>query len=66
VRPDSSTDEALAVMVSNHIRHVLLVNEKGAVVGLASARNLFQAHVESLDGQLNSLEAFVGHDGPGG
>jgi CBS domain-containing protein len=66
VRPDCETDEALAVMVSNHIRHVLLVNDKGSVVGLASARNLFQAQVESLGDQVHTLEAYAGNDNLGG
>lgn len=66
VRPDSETDEALAVMVSNHIRHLLLVNDKGAVVGLASARDLFQAEVESLGDQVHTLEAYAGNDNLGG
>lgn len=66
VTPDCSADEALTVMVANHIRHVILVDEKGAVIGLASARNLFPAHVASLDDQLQTLESFVGNDGHGG
>lgn len=66
VKPECETDEALAVMVSNHIRHVLLVNERGDAIGLASARNLFQAQVEHLDDQVHTLEAYAGNDNLGG
>ncbi len=66
VRPDCEADEALAVMVSNHIRHVLLVNDRGSVVGLASSRDLFQAQVESLGDQVHTLEAYAGNDNRGG
>ena len=66
VTPDTDPDEAIAVMVANHIRHIVIVNESGGVVGLASARHLFQAHVQSLDDQVRSLAAFVGDDRHGG
>ena len=66
VRPDCEANEALTIMVANHIRHVVLVNEAGAVLGLASARDVFQAHVESLDHQVRTLEAYVGADDHGG
>lgn len=66
VDASSHPDEALAVMVANHIRHVVVVNAAGNVVGMASARHVFQAQVESLDDTVRSLESFVGSDGPGG
>jgi len=66
VSPECEADQALAVMVANHIRHVVLVNESGGVVGIASSRDLFQAQMENLDDTVRSLEAFVGHDGRSG
>jgi CBS domain-containing protein len=66
VDASSHPGEALAVMVANHIRHIVVVNEAGSVVGMASARHIFQAQVESLDDAVRSLESFVGSDGPGG
>ncbi len=66
VSPECPADEALEVMVKNHIRHVVLVNEDNKVIGLASSRDLFRAHVESLDDQVQTLEAFVGNDDHGG
>lgn len=64
--PDCRTEDALSVMIANHIRHVVLVDTAGTVVGIASARHVFQAHVEWLDDQVRSLEAFAGNDRRGG
>ncbi len=66
VRPDCEANEALSIMVANHIRHVVVVNQSGKVLGIASSRDVFQAQVESLDDQKHTLEAYIGHDGPGG
>lgn len=66
ITAESGTAEALAVMVQNHIRHVVVLNQAGLVTGIASARDVFQAHVADLDDQVRSLEAFAGCDGKGG
>ena len=63
-RADSS--EALALLVSRHIRHVPIVEEDGSLAGLLSVRDLLQHHAEDLVDQLNSLEAYFAADGPGG
>lgn len=66
VEAESASDEALAVMVANHIRHVIVVNENGAVVGLASARHVYKAQVDTLDDTVRTLASFVGADNHGG
>ena len=66
VMPECGTDEAISIMVANHIRHVVIVNESGSVVGLASSREVFQAHMESLDDTVRTLEAFACTDTLGG
>jgi CBS domain-containing protein len=66
VRADCRPAEAISVMVENRIRHIVLVNGKRRVVGIASARDIFQNHLESLHDQVLSLEAFVEQDGHGG
>ena len=63
-RADSS--EALALLVSRHIRHVPIVEEDGSLAGLLSVRDLLRHHAEDLVDQLNSLEAYFAADGPGG
>jgi CBS domain-containing protein len=57
---DARPDEALTTMVANRVRHVVLVEGDGTVVGVASARHVFQANVKVLDDQVRSLEAFAG------
>ena len=66
VPAETGTDETMAVMVSNHIRHVMIVNEQGSVVGIASFRNVYQAHVEDVENQLNTLHQYIATDCPGG
>ena len=66
LRADCGPEEAISVMVENHIRHVVLVNRSRRVLGVASARDVFQARVDSLDDQVRTLEAFVEQDGHGG
>lgn len=66
VQPECGTDEAISIMVANHIRHVVIVNERGHVVGLASSREVFQSHLESLDDTVRTLEAFACTDTLGG
>lgn len=66
VSADCRPEEAISVMVANRIRHIVLVNRSRRVVGIASARDMFQTHLESLHDQVRSLEAFVEQDGHGG
>ncbi len=62
----ADSSEALALLVSRHIRHVPIVEEDGSLAGLLSVRDLLQHHAEDLVDQLNSLEAYFAADGPGG
>ena len=62
----ADSSEALALLVSRHIRHVPIVEEDGSLAGLLSVRDLLRHHAEDLVDQLNSLEAYFAADGPGG
>lgn len=64
--PDQDTSEALSVMVENHIRHLVVVNKKGAVVGLLQMRNAFPAQLEAVEDQLRTLTAYCETDCLGG
>jgi CBS domain-containing protein len=57
---------ALRLMVEKHIRHLPIIDEKGALLGVLSMRKILQARVDELTTQLESLEAYMGADGPGG
>ena len=53
-------------MVDRHIRHLPVVDEKGALIGMLSLRKLLQHRVEELSVQLESLHAFIAADALGG
>ncbi len=66
VSEDQDAGDALELMVSNHVRHLPILDSQGSLTGLISIRNLLQHHVEELADQLNSLESYFLADGPGG
>ncbi len=63
---EQDAGDALELMVSNHVRHLPILDSQGGLTGLISIRNLLQYHVEELADQLNSLESYFLADGPGG
>jgi len=63
---DMPEAQALRTMVEKHIRHLPLVDEKGAFVGMLSLRKLLQHRVDELSVQLESLHAFISADALGG
>ena len=66
VTEEQDAGVALELMVSNHVRHLPILDSQGSLAGLISIRNLLQYHVEELADQLNSLESYFSADGPGG
>ncbi len=59
-------DQALTIMVQEHIRHLPVVDEKGRAQGIVSMRNLLEEKVQDLHQQLDSLESYITADGIGG
>jgi CBS domain-containing protein len=59
-------DEALRIMLQEHIRHLPLVDDHGHAQAVTSMRTLLQEKVEELNQQLDSLEAYMTADGIGG
>src|SRR5262245_20605483 len=51
----STGDEALKIMVQEHIRHLPVVDEQGRPQGIVSMRNLLEEKVKELHAQLDSL-----------
>ena len=64
--PETPEHQALRTMVDRHIRHLPVVDEKGALIGMLSLRKLLQHRVEELSVQLESLHAFIAADALGG
>ena len=59
-------DEALRLMLQEHIRHLPLVDDKGRAQAIVSMRTLLQEKVTELNQQLDSLESYMTADGIGG
>ena len=59
-------DEALTIMVQEHIRHLPVVDEQGRPQAIVSMRNLLDEKVKELHQQLDSLESYITADGIGG
>jgi CBS domain-containing protein len=59
-------DEALRIMLQEHIRHLPVVDEKGRAQGIVGMRNLLEEKVKELHQQLDSLESYITADGIGG
>ena len=59
-------DEALQLMIQEHIRHLPVVDEKGRALAIVSMRHLLQEKISELNQQLDSLESYITADGIGG
>ena len=66
IHRDSTSDDALKVMLEKHIRHLPLVDSEDRLAGMISMRSLLHDKVEELTNQLDSLEAYFTADGGGG
>jgi CBS domain-containing protein len=65
--PTKSTgDDALKIMIDEHIRHLPIVDERGRAQAIVSMRSLLQEKVSELHQQLDSLESYITADGIGG
>src|SRR5262249_41732288 len=62
----TSGDEALRIMVQEHIRHLPVVDEQGRPQAIVSMRDLLEEKVKELHQQLDSLESYMSADGIGG
>jgi CBS domain-containing protein len=45
---ETTTSEALAVMLERHYRHMPIVDDHGKVLGICSIRNILEARVDDL------------------
>ena len=58
--------DVLTLMIKRHFRHFPITNDDGSIQGMLSIRNLLEAQIKYLSHELESLEAFMTADGPGG
>ena len=62
----STCEEASAVMLLGHLRHLPIIAGDGKVVGLLSMRALLEERLHDLSQEVSSLEQYMANDGPGG
>ncbi len=61
-----SPGRALRIMTERHFRHMPVCDAEGTVLGILSVRDVLQHSVNKALSELDSLEAFLMADGPGG
>ena len=62
----TSGDDALKLMLQQHIRHLPVVDDTGKAQGIVGMRDLLEEKVRELHQQLDSLESYITADGIGG
>ncbi len=65
-RADTGSNDALRLMVDNHIRHLPIVDQNERLRGMLSTRHLLRDMVDDLSQELTSLNAYYNADGIGG
>ncbi len=63
---DSSVELAASLMRRHHIRHLCVVDEKGALLGMIALRYLLYDLLDEMERKVTDLEGYVMADGPGG
>jgi len=66
IQKRTTGEEALRIMVQNHIRHLPVVDETGQIQSMVSMRSLLEERIQELHQQLDSLESYITADGIGG
>ena len=65
ITPDTSLEQALEIMVSNHFRH-LPIMDGDEVVGIATVRRVLKHKLDEGKEELESVVSFFTADGIGG
>lgn len=63
---DTECQDALSLMVENHIRHLPIVDANAELQGMLSTRHLMRCMLADLSQELHSLDSYISADGIGG
>ena len=66
VEAGANRTEALGIMRQKHFRHLPICDESGKPVAMLSFRDLLSHQLGRLRDEVDSLEAYLMADGPGG
>lgn len=62
----TSISEAVSIMRARHIRHLVVIDDAGRVVGMLALRYLLYAVMDDLEKNLGDLTNYILLDNPGG
>ncbi len=63
---NTSLTEAAALMRKHHIRHLVVVDERDALVGMLALRYLLYDLMDDMERKVGDLVGYLMTDGPGG
>jgi CBS domain-containing protein len=66
VRDETSVAQAAALMRANHFRHLPIVDENGALLGMVALRFLLWDVMDDLAAKVDDLEGYLMEDSRGG
>jgi len=66
VKSGANRSDALAIMLREHFRHLPICDEENRPIAMLSSRDLLAHQIGRMRGELDSLEAYLLADGPGG
>jgi CBS domain-containing protein len=59
-RRETPVDELMTTMTERRIRHVPVVDEHGAIVGIVSIGDLVKSRISELEGERDDLVGYIG------
>jgi CBS domain-containing protein len=59
-RRETAVDELMSTMTDRRIRHVPVVDEHGALVGIVSIGDLVKSRISELEGERDDLVGYIG------
>jgi CBS domain-containing protein len=59
-RGETSVEELMATMTDRRIRHVPVVNDHGAIVGIVSIGDLVKSRISELESERDDLVGYIG------
>ncbi len=62
----TSVADAAALMRDKHIRHLVVLDERGALVGMLALRYLLYDLMDDMERNVGDLMGYIMADGPGG
>ena len=62
----TTVDEAAALMRDHHIRHLVVLDEHGALIGMLALRYLLYDLMDDMQRNVGDLMGYIMTDGPGG